>query len=178
MAFELGWSAAIVFDSRSMALLVACIKRVIAVEAILLVTPLGYAADTYEIDPAHSFITFSARYLGLNSIKGQFKQFEGSIVLNKGTVSKARATIQVKSVETGMQQRDDDFRSVDFFDASNYPTIIFETKRIRKNRVYGKRHNLWDGSITVIGNLTMRGVTKELQFIANRPGRPGILGEA
>ena len=145
-------------------------KTMIAVAAIFLANPIGSAADIYEIDPAHSFITFSVRHLGLSNVKGQFREFRGSIVLDKGTVSKARANIQVKSVETGMRQRDDHLRSVDFFDASNYPAIIFETKRIRKNRVYGKRHNLWDGGITVVGNLTMRGVTKELQFSARQSG--------
>lgn len=166
---KLGLPAAIPVDSYWLAL-AGWIKGMTAVATIFLATPIGSAAEIYAIDPAHSFITFSVRHLGLSDVRGQFTAFTGSIVLDKGAVSKASANIQVKSVETGMQQRDDHLRSADFFDASNYPTIIFETKRIRKNRVYGKRHNLWDGGITVVGDLTMRGVTKELQFSARQSG--------
>ena len=74
------------------------------------------------------------------------------------------------SIDTGVQERDDRLRSADFFDTSNYPTITFKTTRITKNRVYGKRHNLWDGGVTVVGELTMHGVTRKLQFTAKQNG--------
>ena len=147
-----------------------CIQRSVLFAAVLLVSPFGCAADLYKVDPTNSFVTFSVRHLGLSSVKGQFRELEGSIVLRNGVITEARATIPVKSVDTGLQQRDDRLRSSDFFDVSNYPTIIFKTKSITRNRVYGKRHNMWDGGITVVGDLTMRGVTRELRFIAKQSG--------
>jgi polyisoprenoid-binding protein YceI len=162
--------AAIRIDLHWLGLPVGWIKKVVALAALLLVNPVDYAADVYQIDPAYSFITFSVRHLGLSNLKGQFKEFGGSIVLNKGTVSEAQATIQVKSLDTGTHQRDDHFRGIDFFDATNYPVIMFESKHIRKNQVYGKRHNLWDGGVNVVGYLTVHGVTRELRFSGKQSG--------
>ena len=146
------------------------IKQSLLLSAVLLISPFCRAADIYSIDPTNSFVTFSVKHLGLSSVKGQFRDLQGLIVLDNGIITEARATIQVKSVDTGVQQRDDRLRSADFFDAPNYPTISFETKRITKNRVYGKRHNIWDGGLTVVGELTMHGVTRKLQFAAKQNG--------
>src|SRR6185436_19335120 len=102
--------------------------RLASIAAVLLLSSFAKAADTYKIDPAHTTITFSVRHLGINSVKGQFKEFAGSIVMEKDTIKEASGTIQVKSVDTGVQQRDDHLRTADFFDAANYPTITFEAK--------------------------------------------------
>jgi polyisoprenoid-binding protein YceI len=147
------------------------IKQTLAsVAAALLLISSVHAADTYKIDPAHATITFSVRHLGINNVKGKFKEFEGSIVLDNGTITEASGTIQVKSVDTGVTQRDDHLRTVDFFDATNYPTITFKTKRIKKHRVIGRRHNLWDGRMTMVADFTMHGVTKELKLSAKQSG--------
>ena len=137
---------------------------------VLVVSPIGHTADVYNMKPTDSFVTFSVKHLGLSSVKGRFNEVEGFIVVNNGVITEARATIQVKSVDTGLQERDDRLRSSDFFDISKYPTMTFQTKRITKNRVYGKRHNLWDGGVTVVGHLTMHGVTRELRFTAKQNG--------
>jgi len=160
---------------REKALLPKWFGRSLVAALVLLVGPVGYTADIYNVEPTDSFITFSVKHLGLSSVKGRFNDFEGLVVLNKGVMTEARATIQVKTVDTGLRERDDHLRSADFFDVSNYPTITFQTKRITKNRVYGKRHNLWDGGVTVVGLLTMHGVTRELRFTAKQygPARDG-----
>jgi len=147
------------------------LKQTLAsVAAALLLISSAHAADTYKIDPAHTTITFSVRHLGINNVKGKFKEFEGSIVLDNGTITEANGTIQVKSVDTGVPQRDDHLRTADFFDATNYPTITFKTKRIKKHRVIGRRHNLWDGRMTMVADFTMHGVTKELKLSAKQSG--------
>jgi polyisoprenoid-binding protein YceI len=64
----------------------------------------------------------------INNVKGKFREFEGSIVMDNATITEASGTIQVKSVDTGVPQRDDHLRTADFFDATNYPTITFMTK--------------------------------------------------
>src|ERR1043165_5468427 len=77
-----------------------------------------FAADTYKIDPAHTSVTFSVRHLGINSVKGKFKEFDGALVLDGDTLNEASGTIQVKSVDTGVAKRDDHLRTADFFDAA------------------------------------------------------------
>lgn len=128
-----------------------------AIVAGLLVSSFGYAADTYKIDPAHTSISFSVRHLGINNVKGKFKEFAGAIVLDNESITEASGTIQVKSVDTGVQKRDDHLRSPDFFDAAKYPTITFKTKRIEKSS---------NGQLFLIADFTMRGVTKELRLPA------------
>ena len=137
------------------------IKRTLApIAAALLLGSVASAMDTYNIDPAHTSIGFSVRHLGLNNVKGQFKEFAGVIVLDDGRIAEARGTIQVKSVDTGVQQRDNHLRTADFFDATNYPTITFKTKRIETT----------GGQIVMISDFTMRGVTKELRLPAKLAG--------
>jgi len=141
-----------------------------SIAAAFLLSSSANAADTYKIDPAHTTITSSVRHLGINNVKGKFKEFEGAVVLDNGTITEASGTIQVKSVDTGVPQRDDHLRTADFFDATNYPTITFKTKRIIKHRVIGWRHNLWDGRMTMVADFTMHGVTKELKLSAKQSG--------
>ena len=131
-----------------------------SIAATLLLSSVAYAADTYSIDPAHTSISFSVRHLGLSNVKGQFKEFAGAIVLDDGKITEASGTIQVKSVDTRVQQRDDHLRTADFFDAAKYPTITFKTKSIETT----------GGQIVMIADFTMRGVTKELRLPAKLAG--------
>ena len=116
-----------------------------------------FAADTYKVDPAHTSVSFSVRHFGINSVKGKFKEFDGTLVLDGETLKEASGTIQVKSVDTGVEKRDDHLRTADFFDAAKYPTITFKTKRVEKGA---------SGQPVLIADFTMRGVTKELQLPA------------
>ena len=111
------------------------------------------AADNYKIDPAHTSVGFSVRHMGVSNVKGHFDEFAGSVVLDNGSIKEATATIQVKSVNTGIEKRDNHLRTADFFEAAKYPEITFKSKRVEKS-----------GDQTVlIGDFTMRGVTKELR---------------
>jgi len=110
------------------------------------------AADTYTIDPAHSRIGFSARHLGISNVKGRFKEFTGTLVLEGVELEEATATIQVQSIDTGVPQRDAHLIATDFFDAAHYPAITFKTKRVKND----------GGHLLLIGDFTMRGVTKEI----------------
>ena len=112
------------------------------------------AADIYTIDPAHTRVGFAARHFGINTVKGKFNEFTGKLVMDGDALKEATATIQVKSIDTGVAQRDDHLRTADFFDATNYPTITFKSKRIEKA----------GNQVAMIGDFTMRGVTKELRL--------------
>lgn len=114
----------------------------------------AFAADAYKIDPAHTSITFSVRHLGINNVKGRFKEFAGTVVLDGKAVEEASGTIQVASIDTEVKQRDDHLRSPDFFDATKHPTITFKTKRVEHS-----------GEQTIlVADFTMRGVTKEIRL--------------
>lgn len=112
------------------------------------------AADNYKIDPMHTSLTFSVRHMGLSNVKGHFHDFVGSIVLDNEQVKDANGTIQVQSIDTGVQQRDNHLRTPDFFDAATYPTIVFKTKRVEKS----------GDQAVLIADFTMRGVTRELRL--------------
>ena len=122
--------------------------------ATLLLMRNASAAETYAIDPAHSSLTFSVRHLGINNVKGHFDEFTGTIVMEKDAIKEAQATVQVKSINTGVKMRDDHLRSADFFDAANHPVITFKTKSVEKK----------DGQVVLVGDFTIRGVTKKVRL--------------
>ena len=143
-------------------------QTVVALATLLLCSSVN-AADTYRIDPTYTTITFSFRHLGINSVTGRFKEFAGSLVMDKGTLKDASGTIQVDSLDTGVAERDDHLRGAEFFDAARYPTITFKATRIRAMPVH-TRHRLPDGRVTITANFTMHGVTKELRLPAKLTG--------
>jgi polyisoprenoid-binding protein YceI len=123
-----------------------------AILLLLALTAPTWAADTYKIDPAHSAVGFSVTHMVINTVHGKFKEFEGTITVENNSVQEAQGTIQAKSIDTGIDRRDGHLRSPDFFDATQYPTITFKSKRAEKK----------DGETVLIGDFTMHGVTKEL----------------
>jgi polyisoprenoid-binding protein YceI len=114
----------------------------------------SFAAERYTIDPAHTRVGFAARHFGINTVKGKFNEFAGKLVMDGNVLKEATATIQVQSIDTGVKQRDDHLRTPDFFDAKAHPTITFKTKRIENA----------GSQVVMIGDFTMRGVTKELRL--------------
>jgi len=112
------------------------------------------AADTYKIDPVHSSVGFSVRHMVISNVKGKFQEFAGTIVLENNKLIEATGTIQTKSVDTGVAQRDQDLRSANFFDVEKFPTITFKSKRVEKK----------GQEFVLIGDFTMHGVTKELSL--------------
>ena len=112
------------------------------------------AASTYVVDAAHSQIHFSVTHLMFFKVRGTFTDFSGSADIDPAaqTLTTARATINAASVDTRNEERDEHLRSDDFFDVENHPTITFVSKSVS-----GSGDN-----ITVVGDITIRGVTKEI----------------
>jgi len=125
-----------------------------ALPAAFLLSASARAADTYNIDPAHSSVAFSVSHMVINNVKGMFKDFTGTVVLDNNAIQEAKGTIQTKSVDTGVERRDGDLRSANFFEIEKYPTITFQSKRVEKK----------GGETLLIGDFTMHGVTKELSL--------------
>jgi polyisoprenoid-binding protein YceI len=109
----------------------------------------------YTIDKAHSRIGFKIRHLMISNVLGKFGDFDGEIKFNPNQIDKSStsATISVSSIDTDNSKRDDHLRSPDFFAAKDYPQIKFESK---------KTTSTGDKSFTLLGDLTMRGVTKPI----------------
>ncbi len=109
---------------------------------------------TWNVDPAHSAVEFRVKHLGISTVTGQFREFEGRLEVGDDIASsKAYGKIQAASIDTGEPQRDDHLRSPDFFDAETYPEITFESTRIEV---------IDEDELHVTGNLTMHGITGEI----------------
>lgn len=117
---------------------------------------------TWNVDPTHSKAGFAIKHMGIATVRGEFKEFQGALVI-ADTLSGARASGAVKaaSVDTNETQRDEHLRSADFFDAANYPELSFESTKIE---------SIDDESFRITGNLTLHGVTKEIVLTAEVQG--------
>lgn len=113
------------------------------------------AADTYKIDEAHTTVGFSVKHMVITNVKGTFGEFEGTVEFDEADLTKTSAsgTIKVTSIDTDNDRRDGHLRSGDFFDAENHPEIVFASKKVEKRK---------DGHV-MIGDITIRGVTKEIE---------------
>ncbi len=112
------------------------------------------AGTTFEIDKAHSGVTFSVRHL-LTQVTGKFDDYAGSIVYDPANpaAGSVELTIQAKSIDTGVEKRDGHLRSPDFFDVEKFPTLSFKSEKVAAK---GK------DEIEVTGPLTIHGVTKSV----------------
>lgn len=114
-----------------------------------------FGQSTWTIDSAHSAAQFSVRHMMVSNVRGEFGKLNGTAVYdpaNPGTAS-IEATIDATTINTRESRRDDHLRSADFFDTANYPTLTFKSKKVQP---------VGEGHLKVTGDLTMRGVTKEV----------------
>ena len=111
----------------------------------------------WVIDPAHTTVGFSARHMGLSTVRGRFNKFEGSLELDPKDISSARGRVEVDlaSVETGNKDRDAHLRSPDFFDVERFPKMVFVPKSVSSSG---------DDTFKVVGDLTIKDVTREVEL--------------
>jgi polyisoprenoid-binding protein YceI len=113
----------------------------------------GYIAGTWEIDPVHSEVGFIARHMMVSKVRGRFTQFSGEFVTaNDPLKSSVTATIDLTSIQTGNEQRDQHIRSADFFEVDKYQTMTYRSSGLRAEG----DHYVLDGE------LTLKDVTKEV----------------
>ena len=110
------------------------------------------AISTWGIDGAHSIAEFAVKHMMISTVKGRFRDVQGSIELDEQHPenSTVRAAIDTASVDTGVEQRDAHLRSGDFFDTERFPTISFRSTRVEREGDDWK----------VYGDLTIRDVTR------------------
>ncbi|MEJ2203958.1 MAG: YceI family protein [Gemmatimonadota bacterium] len=112
----------------------------------------------WNLDTAHSQVEFSVKHMMFTTVRGQFTDLEGTVDLDAETPenSSVDVTIGAASVDTGVEDRDAHLRAADFLDADRHPSITF-----RSRRVEGAISEPGD-SFRVVGDLTIRGVTREV----------------
>ncbi len=122
-------------------------------------------AGTWQIDPNHTAAQFAVRHLAVSTVRGAFTKVSGSATYDPSDPSKTslEATIDANSVDTRVEMRDNDLRSPRFFDVQKYPTITFHSKQ---TKVAGP------GKLLITGDLTIRGVTKEVVLDVDGPTAP------
>jgi polyisoprenoid-binding protein YceI len=111
-------------------------------------------AGDYTLDVAHTRLGFSARHAMVTTVRGAFKEFEGTAHVDTANPadSKVELTIKTNSVDTGVADRDGHLRSGDFFEVETYPEITFTSTHVERDG------DDW----TITGDLTIKGITKPI----------------
>lgn len=119
----------------------------------LTATPTTMATTIWAIDPTHSEVQFKIKHLVISTVTGSFKKFEGQAVTENDDFEHAQVTfaLDVNSIDTNQEQRDEHLRNNDFFDAATYPKITFTSTSLTKKG---------DGEYKLAGNMTIKDVTK------------------
>ncbi|MBL8139647.1 MAG: YceI family protein [Acidobacteria bacterium] len=137
-------------------------KRSLLALAAALAVAAPAAAQTWDIDTAHSSAQFSVKHLMVSTVRGDFGKTTGTIEFDGKNVSsiKVNATIDATSINTRNEGRDKHLKSADFFDVEKFPTITFTSKSVAAAGA---------GKFKVTGDLTMRGVTKQVVLDVDGP---------
>lgn len=139
-------------------------KNSLLVSIAIVSMTIGAHAQNWKLDANHSSIMFNAKHYGISFVNGRFMEFEATVqggTPQDFTGAKVSFTAQVGSISTGAEGRDKDLKSGNFFDMENNPTIKFVSKSFTKSG---------DHMYKVVGDLTMRGVTKEVELSVNHIG--------
>ncbi len=132
-------------------------KKVLSLLAFLVLGSSVFAQTKWNADPAHSFLNFSVKHLGISLVNGNFKKFEGTYTSDKADLSdiKINFTADASSINTGVEQRDTHLKTDDFFNAEKYPVLKFESTSFKKGK---------GNEYVLTGKLTIRDITKEVVF--------------
>lgn len=129
--------------------------------AAILASPL--TAATWSLDKAHSSVGFKVSHMVISKVSGQFDDYDGSLTWDGKDLSTAsvEVTVNVASINTDNERRDNHLKSSDFFAADSFPTMTFKSKKI----IPGMKNKF-----QIVGDLTLRGVTKEITLDAQLNG--------
>lgn len=130
--------------------------------AALLAAPAA-AAETYGVDLVHSSVVFRVRHMDVSYSYGRFNKFSGSFTLDEADPGKSRFEfeVDVDSIDTANEKRDLHLKSPDFFNATEFPTIKFTSKSVKRS----------GDALEVTGDLTLHGKTREITVKIDVTGR-------
>ncbi len=122
------------------------------------------AQSTWAVDKTHSNVEFSVKHLVISTVRGHFRDFDATVSLDESNPenSTVTASIDVASVNTNEEARDEHLRSDDFFNAAEFPKMTFQSTQVEQ---------LGPTKFKVTGNLTIRDVTREVVLNGNFEGR-------
>lgn len=128
----------------------------------LLAWPTILQAETWSIDPVHSITGFAVRHMMISNVHGSLETITGTIQYVPGDPNavKVAVAIEAATINTRNPKRDNHLRSPDFLDAQHFPRITFKSKRAE---------NIRDGGFDLVGDLTIRGTTKEVVLNVKGP---------
>ena len=123
------------------------------------------ATTTWHLDPTHSVAEFKVKHMMISNVKGQFATVTGVLTLDEAdhTKSRVEASIEAASINTRDAQRDTHLKSEDFFHAEKFPMLSFKSTRMTR---------IGNGELAVAGDLTIRGVTRNVVFNVEGPTPP------
>jgi polyisoprenoid-binding protein YceI len=132
----------------------------------MLSLPAFAGTTTWQIDPKHSSAQFAVTHLMISTVRGEFHQVNGTVVIDDADISRSsvNVTIDASTVDTREPDRDKHLLSPDFFDVAKYPTMTFKSTRVEPAA---------PGKLKVTGDLTIRGVTKQVVLEVTAP-KPAI----
>lgn len=121
------------------------------------------AAETYQVDPVHSYVLFRVKHLDIGYSYGRFPGPAGVIEWDDAAPEKSRVemSVDVASVDTDVEKRDQHLKSADFFDVEQHPAITFRSTSIKKTG---------DETFAVAGDLTLLGKTRPVTAVVRRTG--------
>lgn len=125
------------------------------------------STSTWTIDPSHTLVEFSAKHMMITTVKGRFADVKGTVTLDEAAPDRSSAEVEIAaaSIDTRTEQRDQHLKSADFLEVEKYPTITFRSRKVEGARGEPGK------SFRVIGDLTIRGVTREVTLDATYEGR-------
>jgi polyisoprenoid-binding protein YceI len=121
------------------------------------------SATKWVIDPMHSEVQFKVKHLVISTVTGFFKDFEGTMEAENDDFEDAEISfaLNIDSIDTNQSQRDAHLKSAEFFDAEKYPQITFKSTSFK---------NTGDDEFELVGDLTIKGVTKRVKLTAEYGG--------
>ncbi|PSM52666.1 YceI-like domain-containing periplasmic protein [Campylobacter blaseri] len=134
-------------------------KKIITSTVAALFLATGVNAAEYVLDKAHSSIGFEIKHMQISKVRGNFTNFDGAVSFDPKTkkLTNLNGEIVISSINTNNNKRDDHLRSVDYFDVEKFPTMKFEMTEFIQDKDD-------DEEGIVKGNLTIKGVTKVVEF--------------
>ncbi|HEY9448208.1 MAG TPA: YceI family protein [Gemmatimonadaceae bacterium] len=122
---------------------------------------------TWKLDPAHTLVEFSAKHMMITNVRGRLSDVEGAITVDEAHPDRSSVAVELKtaSIDTRVEQRDQHLRSADFLDVEKYPTVIFRSTKVEGATLEAGK------SFRLVGDLTIRGTTREVVLDATFDGR-------